>query len=93
MVSNPYGWKYRPPDSANYICDHINHSINVAMNTNIDRIVISGDLNEDQLNPRKIQIKNICLQNNLVQIINNPYEITFTKPDPSANNNLIKISF
>jgi hypothetical protein len=60
------------PYSENYIRDHINHSIDLAMNTNIDRIVICGDFNEDQLNPRKMQIKNICLQNNLVQIINNP---------------------
>ena len=88
-----FGLFYRPPDSENYICDHINHSIDVAMNTNIDKIVICGGFNENQLNSRKIQIKNICLQNNLVQIINNSCEITFTKPDPSANNNLIKISF
>ena len=48
--------KIPTPDSANYICDHINHSIDVAMNTNIDRMVICGDFNEDQLNSRKIQI-------------------------------------
>ena len=53
---------YQPPDSKNYIWDHINYYIDVAMNTNIDRIVISGNFNEDQLNPRKMQIKNICLQ-------------------------------
>ena len=66
-----FGLFYRPPDSENYIWDHINHSIDVAMNTNIDRIVICSDINEDQLNRRKMQIENICLQNNLVQIINN----------------------
>ena len=59
------------PYSENYIRDHINHSIDLAMNTNIDRIVICSDINEDQLNRRKMQIENICLQNNLVQIINN----------------------
>jgi hypothetical protein len=62
-----FGLFYRPPDSENYICDHINHSIHVAINTNIDRIVICGDFNEDELNPRKMQTKNICLQNNLVK--------------------------
>ena len=69
-----FGLFYRPPDSENYIWDHINHSIDVAMNTNIDRIVICSDFNEDQLNRRKMQIENICLPNNLVQIINNPCE-------------------
>ena len=93
MVSNPwvkihtkgkdilFGLFYRPPDSESYICDHIKHYIDVAMNTNIDRIVICGDFNEDQLNSRKIQIKNICLQNNLVQIINNPCETSSTLLD------------
>ena len=51
-----FGLFYRPPDSENYICDHINHSIDVAMNTNNDRIVICGGFNENQLNSRKIQI-------------------------------------
>ena len=67
-----FGLLYRPPDSENYIWDHINHSIDLVLNTSIDRIVICGDFNEYHLNPRKMQIKNICLQNNLVQIINNP---------------------
>ena len=49
-----FGLFYRPPDSENYIWDHINHSIDVAMNTNIDRIVICSDFNEDQLNRRKM---------------------------------------
>jgi hypothetical protein len=62
-----FGLFYRPPDSESYICDHINHSIHVAINTNIDRMVICGDFNEDELNSRKMQTKNICLQNNLVK--------------------------
>ena len=77
------------PYSENYIRDHINHSIDLAMNTNIDRIVICGDFNEDQLNPRKMQIKNICLQNNLVQIINNP---TFYCETSSLHLDLVMIN-
>jgi hypothetical protein len=30
-------------------------------------MVICGDFNEDELNSRKMQTKNICLQNNLVK--------------------------
>ena len=67
-----FGVFYRPPDSENNTWDHINHSIDLAINTNIDRIVVCGDLNEDQLNPRKMKIRDICLQNNLTQIITDP---------------------
>ena len=67
-----FGVFYRPPDSENHIWDHINYSIDMAISKNIDNVVICGDLNEDQLNPRKIKIRDICLQNSLTQIITEP---------------------
>jgi hypothetical protein len=39
-----FGLFYRPPDSENYIWDHINHSIDLVLNTSIDRIVICAIL-------------------------------------------------
>ena len=67
-----FGLFYRPPDSEHDIWDHINNSIDNAKNTNIDRIIVCGDFNEDQLNPRKYNIKDICLQNSFFQIISDP---------------------
>ena len=52
-----FGLFYRPPDSENYIWGHINHSIDLALNTSIDRIVICGDFNEVSLILAKCKLK------------------------------------
>jgi CMP-N-acetylneuraminic acid synthetase len=52
--------------------DLINLSIENALNSGVDNIVISGDFNENLLNPNKTKLANIILQNGLYQTITEP---------------------
>lgn len=67
-----FGLFYRPPDSNPGMWDLINISIENALNSGVDNIVISGDFNENLLNPNKIKLANIILQNGLYQTITEP---------------------
>jgi hypothetical protein len=42
---------HRPPDSLNYTFDLVEHSIDLAVGTGVNTIVVLGDFNEDQLKP------------------------------------------
>ncbi|CAC5426853.1 unnamed protein product [Mytilus coruscus] len=64
-----FGKFYRPPDSDNQIWEKINYSIDLAINSNADKIIICGDFNDDQLNHSKQKLREICNQNSLYQII------------------------
>jgi hypothetical protein len=44
---------HRPPDSNPGMWDLINLSIENALNSGVDNIVLSGDFNENLLNPNK----------------------------------------
>jgi hypothetical protein len=67
-----FGLFYRPPDSNPGMWDLINLSIENALNSGVDNIVISGDFNENLLNPNKTKLANIILQNGLYQTITEP---------------------
>ena len=64
-----FGNFYRPPDSDNQTWEKINYSIDLAINSNADKIIICGDFNDDQLNHSKQNLREICNQNSLYQII------------------------
>lgn len=50
----------------------INLSIENALNSGVDKIVITGDLNENLLNPNKTKLADIILDNSLYQTITEP---------------------
>ena len=66
------GLFYRPPDSDASSWDHINLTIENALNMGINKILITGDLNDNLLNPRNNRLRNIILQNGLYQAITDP---------------------
>jgi hypothetical protein len=70
------GTFYRPPDSLNYTFDLIEHSIDLAVDTGINTIVVLGDFNEDQLKPQNNKMSNIFVKYNMNQFINEPTHFT-----------------
>lgn len=66
------GTFYRPPDSDLSIWQKIEHSIDIAFNSKPDYLIITGDFNEDQLNPNNKKIKRILENFNLSQLIEDP---------------------
>jgi hypothetical protein len=70
------GTFYRPPDSLNYTFDLIEHSIDLAVDTGINTIVVLGDFNEDQLKPQNNKMSNIFVKYNMIQFINEPTHFT-----------------
>lgn len=60
-----FGTFYRPPDSNLGMWDLINLSSEYALNSEVEKIVISGDFNENLLNPHKPKLADIILQNGL----------------------------
>ena len=67
-----FGVFYRPPDSGAEAWDLISQSIENAINTGIDKIIITGDLNENLLNERNNKLNTILQQNGLSQAITDP---------------------
>lgn len=67
-----FGLFYRPPDSPSYIWDHINQSLQKALCSGIDKVIVVGDFNENQLNTNLNKLRNITSQNGLFQIISEP---------------------
>ena len=73
------GTFYRPPNSNNEIWERIEQSIELACDTNIKNIIITGDLNECQLNATgRTKINSICNSYNLLQVITEPTNVTET---------------
>jgi hypothetical protein len=70
------GTFYRPPDSLNYTFDLIEHSIDLAVDTGINTIVVLGDFIEDQLKPQNNKMSNIFVKYNMIQFINEPTHFT-----------------
>jgi hypothetical protein len=70
------GTIYRPPDSLNYTFDLIEHSIDLAVDTGINTIVVLGDFIEDQLKPQNNKMSNIFVKYNMIQFINEPTHFT-----------------
>ena len=70
------GTFYRPPNSTQMIWDSIEQSIELAIDTKIKNILITGDLNENQLNSAGTKIKNISSNYDFYQLITEPTSIT-----------------
>ena len=66
----------RPPDSLNYTFDLIEHSIDLAVDTGVNAIVVLCDFNEDQLKPQNNKMFNIFVRYNMIQFINEPTHFT-----------------
>ncbi len=66
---------YRPPHYTNEFWDRLNISLELA-SEKVNRIVLVGDINEDQLNPRMHKFRDILTLNNMINVINIPTRIT-----------------
>ncbi|KAK3094860.1 hypothetical protein FSP39_007176 [Pinctada imbricata] len=66
------GTFYRPPDSKVESWNLIEESIELAIETNIKHILITGDFNENQLTSGDTKIKNISNNFGLTQLITEP---------------------
>jgi len=91
-----FGLFYRPPDSQASAWDHINHSIEKALNTGIQKVVVMGDFNENQLGQNQNKLKNILLQNGLHQAISDPTffcETSSSLLDPLIVNNIDTLAY
>ena len=64
LKNNSYliGTFYRHPNSTNYIWDLINHSIELAIDSRIKNIIITGDINGNQLVPGNTHLKKLYQQ-------------------------------
>ena len=71
-----FGTFYRPPNCSIDSWDFIEHSIDLAHNTGIADILITGDLNENQLIANNNRVKNINLKYSFTQLINEPTHYT-----------------
>ena len=67
-----FGLFYRPPDSQVHIWDHINQSLENALDAGFENIVVMGDFNENLLSPNLNKLKNVLSQNSLYQAITEP---------------------
>ena len=66
---------YRPPNASVEIWDRINISMENALET-CNNIILVGDLNEDQLNSNNNKLRNILLLNNMENVITEATRIT-----------------
>ena len=84
---------YRPPNSPINFWQRLNITIERASEIS-KNIIIVGDLNEDQLNHRYHNLKDIIMLTNLVNIINVPTRVTNTSQtllDPIVLSETIKV--
>ena len=98
MKNNNYliGTFYRPPNSTSDMWDLLEHSIELAIDTQIKNIIITGDLNENQLVSGNTYIKSILTNYSLHQLINDPTSITETSAtliDVIITNNTNNIAY
>ena len=71
------GTFYRPPGSGSEYYDRIEESLQLAVDTGIDDIIITGDFNYDMLKPTTNRIvSSLCHQFGLQQIIEEPTHFT-----------------
>ena len=92
LILSAFGWKshlaikkhligtfYRPPNSPNAVLSSIEDSISLALDTNIQNILLTGDFNFDTLKETSYRkIHDLCRQFNLEQLINEPTYMYFT---------------
>ncbi|PJE78267.1 hypothetical protein CI610_02800 [invertebrate metagenome] len=69
-----YGTFYRPPNAPVSCWDHIAHSIELAFNTGISNIIITGDFNANLLsdNNHSTHLRNLLTTLNLTQSVASP---------------------
>lgn len=73
------GTFYRPPNSHSMTLTSIENSVGLAIDTNIENILITGDFNLDMRTDRSSRkISDICQQYSLSQIISEPTHFTET---------------
>lgn len=85
-----FGLFYRPLDSSDHVWDHISQSVENAINTGIEKIVVLGDFNNNLLSPGTSKLKNIISQNGLYQVVSDHTFFCETNPsllDPLIVNN------
>jgi hypothetical protein len=58
------------------------HSIDLAVDTGVNTIVVLGDFNEDQLKPQNNKMSNIFVKYNMIQFINEPTHLTENSSSP-----------
>ena len=70
---------YRPPNSTSDVTNDIERSIDLAVDTNISTILITGDLNLNYLeNQGRLKLNSLFNQYNLCQIVQEPTHFTET---------------
>lgn len=67
---------YRPPDSCANVYNLIEHSLDQAVDTGVENIVILGDFNENYLVDTNTRMKNIIARYDMVQYIDEPTHFT-----------------
>lgn len=72
------GTFYRPPDSRNQVFDLIEYSFEMAVDTNIDTILVLGDFNEDMFDHRNQNITSILRTYSFNQFISDATHHTET---------------
>ena len=83
---------YRPPNSLVEFWNRLNIAIENALELN-SRIILVGDINEDQLNTRTRKFRDILLLNNMSNVIDTPTRVSNTSRtliDPIAITNNIQ---
>ncbi|KAK3105198.1 hypothetical protein FSP39_019583 [Pinctada imbricata] len=88
---------YRPPDSSSDYWNLINHSIDLAFNSKIDNIIVTGDFNCNQISNNHNEIKKISDAFTLFQLISEPTHYTESSSSLidlilTNNPNLISVS-
>ncbi len=68
---------YRPPSSSIEFWDKLNRTLEIAISTS-NRIILVGDINEDQLNDQNRKLRNIMNLNSLRNVITSPTRVTDT---------------
>ncbi|MEW8546519.1 MAG: reverse transcriptase family protein, partial [Candidatus Thiodiazotropha sp.] len=84
---------YRPPNTPVDFWRRFNITIERALEMS-KQIIVVGDLNEDLLNPRNHNLKDIIMLNNLINVINVPTRVTNTSQtllDPIILSETIKV--
>ncbi|XP_060571562.1 uncharacterized protein LOC132729753 [Ruditapes philippinarum] len=72
-----FGTFYRPPNADAHYTTLIEHSLNLAEETNITDIIVTGDFNFNPSNPTlSRKLLSICQQFHLEQLINEPTHFT-----------------
>lgn len=86
------GSLYRSPNSTNEFWDKLNVCLENAFDIS-NKVLVLGDVNEDQLNPRNHKFKDILTVNDLHNVINEPTRVSnhsSTLLDPIAiSNNIV----